>query len=171
METLSGGIAGRGVLLDLPRFLGVGRLQSSHVVTPAELDSCAAAQGCEVGDGDIVLVRTGWIQELREQGPKAYMEREPGIGLPVTEWLTERHVAFVASDNWGVEAVPSASGASMPVHCVVVRDLGMCIGEMFDLEQLARRCAEQDRWCFLFVAQPLVISGGVGSPLNPMAIL
>jgi kynurenine formamidase len=171
VDTLSGGISGRGVLLDLPRHLGVQRLPPAYVVTPAELDSCAAAQGSDVLAGDIVLIRTGWMQELRERGPEAYMAQEPGIDLPVTVWLADHRVAFLASDNWAVEVVPSVTGAIMPVHCVVLRDLGMCLGEMFQLEDLARSCAGLGRWCFLFVAQPLPITGGVGSPVNPLAIM
>lgn len=170
VETLAGGISGRGVLLDLPRHHGCAQLPADHVVTPSDLDACAVAQGCPVLAGDIVLIRTGWMHELRERGPRAYMAREPGIDLPVTEWLADHRVAFLASDNWGVEVVPSVSGATMPVHCVVIRDLGMCLGEMLDLDELAHRCAERNRWCFLFVAQPLPISGGVGSPVNPTAI-
>jgi kynurenine formamidase len=118
-----------------------------------------------------VLIRTGWMNELRERGPAAYLAREPGVDLPVTAWLADHRVAFLASDNWAVEVVPSMGAASMPVHCVVIRDLGMCLGEMFQLEDLARACDELGRWCFLFVAQPLPVTGGVGSPLNPMAVL
>ncbi len=171
VDTLSGGITGRGVLLDLPRHLGMQSLPPDHVVTPVDLDSCAATQACEILEGDIVLIRTGWMQELSAGGPEAYLAREPGIDLPVAGWLADHHVAFLASDNWAVEVVPSLSDASMPVHCVVIRDLGMCLGEMFQLDDLARACARLNRWCFLFVAQPLPITGGVGSPINPLAIL
>ena len=171
VEGLRAGVTGRGVLLDLPRHLGVDRLAADHVVEPAELDACLRAQGLDVGEGDIVLLRTGWLGELREHGPRAYLAREPGISLPVTQWLAERRVAFVASDTWGVEIFPPlATGESMPVHCVLVRDLGMPLGEMFVLDELADACASRGRWEFFFTAHPLQITGGTGSPLDPKAV-
>lgn len=170
VETLREGIVGRGVLVDLPRHLGVDRLDVGHVVTPEELDACLAAQGVAPQQGDVLLVRTGWMRTLRDQGRSAYMSTEPGVGLPVTAWLAEHRIAFVASDNWGLEVVPPLGPENMPVHCVLVRDLGMTVGEMFDLEHLAEVCSRHDRWQFFFSAHPLQITGGTGSPLEPKAI-
>ncbi|MCW2842019.1 MAG: cyclase family protein [Aeromicrobium sp.] len=170
VETLRDGIHGRGVLVDLPRHLGVDRLDADHVVTPHEIDACLVAQAVEVARGDIVLLRTGWIRTLRDEGPAAYVGREPGVSLPFTAWLSERRVAFVASDNWGLEVFPPPGDENMPVHCVLVRDMGMAIGEMFDLEALAEACARHGRWEFFFSASPLQITGGTGSPLEPKAI-
>lgn len=171
VEVIAAGVHGRGVLLDVPRSLGVDRLAPDHEITPDQLGGCARAQGLQVGEGDVVLVRTGWMQQLHEHGPRAYLEREPGLGLAAAAWLVERRVAFLASDNWGVEVAPGAGDDSMPVHCVLVRDVGMPLGEMFDLEELARACAELGRWEFFFAAHPLRITGGTGSPLEPKALL
>ena len=171
VEALRGGIIGRGVLADLPRHLGVDRLAPNHVVTPAEVDSCLASQGVEPAAGDVLLLRTGWIRELRDQGAAAYLAREPGIDLPMTAWLAEHRTAFLAADTWGIEVAPATSGDTMPVHCVLVRDMGMPLGEIFNLEALSEACARHTRWEFLFAAHPLQITGGVGSPLEPKAIL
>jgi kynurenine formamidase len=171
VQGLRDGITGRGVLLDLPRHLRLDRLAADRVIEPADLDACLAAQGTDVGEGDILLLRTGWLGELRQGGPRSYLAREPGIALPATRWLAERHVAFVASDNWGVEVAPPTGQESMPVHCVLVRDMGMPLGEMFDLDALAVSCAQRQRWEFFFTAHPLQITGGTGSPLDPKAIL
>jgi kynurenine formamidase len=170
VETLRAGIHGRGILVDLPRDLGVDRLDATHVVTPAELDACLAAQGVAPAQGDIVLIRTGWMRTLRDDGPSAYMAREPGVSLPVTAWLSQHRISFVASDNWGLEVAPPPGDENMPVHCVLVRDMGMAIGEMFDLERLAEACSRHGRWEFFFSASPLQITGGTGSPLEPKAI-
>lgn len=171
VEELREGIHGRGILLDLPRHLGVDRLRADHAVSVEELQDCLVAQGLELRDGDIVLVRTGWLRTLRDEGRSAYMSREPGLSLPVTGWLAEHRIAFVASDNWALEVVPAPGGENMPVHCVLVRDMGMTIGEMFDLEGLAEACARHGRWEFFFSAHPLQITGGTGSPLEPKAFL
>ncbi|MFC5679600.1 cyclase family protein [Aeromicrobium endophyticum] len=170
VEALREGVHGRGLLVDLPRHLGVDRLSADHAVTVEELDDCLARQGLEPSQGDTLLVRTGWLRTLRDQGRSAYMSREPGLSLPVTAWLSEHRIAFVASDNWGLEIAPSQSPESMPVHCVLVRDMGMAIGEMFDLEGLADACSRHQRWEFFFSAHPLQITGGTGSPLEPKAI-
>jgi kynurenine formamidase len=170
VETLREGIHGRGVLVDLPRYLEVDHLDDDHVVTPEEVDACLASQGVEAAPGDVLLLRTGWIRRFHDAGPSAYMQVEPGVSLPFAAWLAEHRTAFVASDNWALEVVPPVGPENMPVHCVLIRDMGMAIGEMFDLEQLARVCEKHDRWQFFFSAHPLQITGGTGSPLDPKAI-
>ena len=57
-----------------------------------------------------------------------------------------------------------------PLHGILIRDLGMMLGEMFDLEELAADCADDGRWEFFFCAPPLRVAGGVGSPVSPVAI-
>ena len=74
-------------------------------------------------------------------------------------------------DNVAVEVKPAEDGKTMlPLHPVLIRDLGLTIGELFWLEDLAAACAAEGRYEFLFVGQPLRISGGLGSPINPLAI-
>ena len=63
-----------------------------------------------------------------------------------------------------------SEGGILPLHGVLIRDLGMTIGEMFHLEELAADCQKDGVYEFLFVGQPLRITGAVGSPLNPLAI-
>ena len=57
-----------------------------------------------------------------------------------------------------------------PVHALCIRDMGLTLGEMFDLEALAADCAADGVWTFLFTAPPLPVTGGVGSPINPLAV-
>jgi len=172
VETMRRGIVGRGILVDLPRQLGVGRLDPRTTIGPAELDACLAAQGVVPEPGDILLLRTGWLQVFREEGAAAYLAAAPGLGLEAAGWLREHDIAFTAADTWSVERVPAVDPREeMPVHCVLVRDLGMPLGEMLDLELLAQRCEDRGRWAFWFSAEPLAITGGVGSPIEPKAIL
>ena len=102
----------------------------------------------------------------------AYWNGEPGIDLACAEWLHERDIAAIGSDNWGIEAMPANDETfAMPVHCVLIRDMGMTLGEVFVLDELAEVCAKTGRWSFFFTAPPLLVVGGVGSPLTPLAIL
>jgi kynurenine formamidase len=167
------GVAGRGLLLDIARLKGKDRLEAGEAIAPADLDAALAAQGCDTLPGDIVILRTGWIRCFTEDGDAArYWNGEPGIDLACAEWLHRREIAALASDNWGIEAMPANDSAfEMPVHCVLIRDMGMTLGEVFMLDELAEACAADGCWSFFFTAPPLLVKGGVGSPLTPLAIL
>jgi len=167
------GIAGRGVLLDIARLKGVEWMQAGEVITTADLEAAMARQGgVEVGSGDILVFRTGWRKKfLVEKNPVEFMAGEPGLGQDCVEWLHEREVAAVASDNWAIEVLPGEDpNALLQVHCILIRDMGMTLGEILDLEELAADCEADGVWDFFFCAPPLKVSRGVGSPINPLAI-
>lgn len=171
IDKLAKGIAGRGVLLDIAALHGVEWLEAGQVIQPDELDAAAQRQGVVVQPGDILLVRTGWRRKfLQEKDPRAFMSGEPGIGLAACEWLHEHDVAVIASDNWAVEVLPGETDDALPVHCVLIRDMGMTLGEMLDFEELAADCAADGGWEFFFTGPPLKFSNAVGSPINPLAI-
>lgn len=169
VQSLAGRIHGRAVLLDLARTAGVDRLGASESICVAELEAAEEAQGVRVGPGDILLLRTGWITTFTiDRDREAFHASEPGLALETAYWLRARDVAVTAADNWGIEVAPSASGDEMPLHCVLVRDLGMPLGEMFDLEAVAAHAAAVGRWEFLLSCPVLPITGGVGSPVAPI---
>jgi kynurenine formamidase len=171
IEKVAKGVVGRGVLLDLAALAGVDWLEAGHAIQPADLEAAEERQGVRVGSGDILCFRTGWRRRFLERGPEGWLEGEPGFGLACCEWLHEREVAAVASDNWGVEVLPAESeGTFAPLHCVLIRDMGMTLGEIFDLDELAADCAADGVWEFLFSGPPLKVSGAVGSPINPLAL-
>lgn len=171
IEATLPGFTGRGVLLDLPRLHGLNRLPADHAVTPEELDACEEAQGVRVRRGDAVLVRTGWLAHGQEHGWDGWLEVEPGLTLDCAEWLHEREVCNVAADNWGVEVAPfrEADGV-LALHCVLIRDMGMMLGEMWHLDELALACAADGRWDFLLSAPVLRVTGAVGSPVSPVVV-
>lgn len=164
-----GMVVGRGVLLDVAAHRGVSHLEPGAVIGPDELAATAAAQGVEVGAGDIVIVRTGWWQHFRSSGGSG--AGGPGVGWRCAEWLHEHEVAAIASDNLALEtSTKEFDGVTLPFHMLALRDMGMLLGEMWDLEALARDCADDGVYELMLVAQPLLITGAVGSPLNPLAI-
>jgi kynurenine formamidase len=165
------GIVGRGVLVDIARARGVEWLQAGESIEPDELDSALAAQGVSVGSGDIVVLRTGWRRKALVEGWENWLAGNPGLGLACAPWLHDKEVAAVVSDNWGIEVSPAAEGTGiLPLHCVLIRDLGMMLGEILDLEELAADCAADGVWDFFLSAAPLRVVGGVGSPVSPLAI-
>jgi kynurenine formamidase len=163
-------IVGRGVLLDMARLRGVDWLEGGTVITPADLEAAEDAQGVVVGEADFLLVRTGWRARLLAEGRDGWMACEPGLGIDCARWLHEREVAAVGSDNWAIEVMPGETEAMLPLHCILIRDMGMPLAEILDLEALAEDCAADGKWSFLFVAPPLHISNAVGSPVTPIAI-
>ncbi|MFD0633873.1 cyclase family protein [Catenulispora yoronensis] len=167
------GIAGRAVLLDIAALHGVEWLAAGTAITPDDLDAARRRQGgVAVGPGDILLVRTGWRRKfLQERDPAAFMAGEPGLGQACCAWLRERDVAAVGCDNWALEVLPfEPGGVFMGIHMVLIRDMGMTLGEMLDLEALAADCEADGVWEFFLSAPPLKVTGGVGSPVNPLAI-
>lgn len=172
IEKQAKGIAGRGVLVDVARYRGVDWLPIGEVITPDDLDGALAAQGVELAGGDILAVRTGWRRKfLNDNDPAGFMAGEPGLGIDCCEWLHSHDVAAVCSDNWAIEVLPGEiEGERMPVHMVLIRDMGMTLGEILDFEELAADCAADGRYDFFLTAPPIKFRRALGSPINPLAI-
>ncbi len=167
-----GMIVSRGVLLDVAQHRGVKYLAPNTVVYPEELDAVATAEGVTIEAGDIVIVRTGWrVNFLETRDGEAWMMASPGLSWRCAEWLHYKQAAAVASDNIAVEVFSSeVPDAVLVFHLLTIRDMGMMLGEIWDLEALSQDCAADGVYAFLLVAQPLRVTGAVGSPVNPVAI-
>ena len=161
----------RGVLLDVARFHGVDCLDPAHRIDGDELDEVAAAQGVSIESGDIVLVRTGVLAHYaRTHRWDVYHGSHPGLHQRAAIWLHDHEIAAVASDNGSVEGVDKQSLLAIPLHQLALRDMGLPLGETFNLEALAADCEADGVYeCFL-VAPALNITGAVGSPVNPLAM-
>jgi kynurenine formamidase len=172
IDKMAKGIAGRGVLLDIARLKGVEWMQAGEVITPEDLDAAADAQGVEVRSGDILYFRTGWRTKFKaEANATEFMAGEPGLGLACAEWLHDHDVAVIASDNWAVEVLPGENpGELLDVHMVLIRDMGMTLGEILDLDELADDCAADGVYEFFTAGPPIKFTNAVGSPINPLAI-
>jgi kynurenine formamidase len=171
IDNVCPGVVGRGVLVDVARHRGVEWLEAGEAIEPDELDAALGNQGVAVGRGDILAVRTGWRRKALVDGWAGWLQANPGLSVACAAWMHDREVAAVVSDNWCIEVQPAVEGTSpLPLHCILIRDMGMILGEIFDLEALAEDCASDGVWDFLLCAPPLRVAGGVGSPVSPLAI-
>jgi kynurenine formamidase len=163
------GIVGRAVVLDVARHVGTEPLEMGFAIGPDLLDETAAAQGVSVGAGDVLLVRTGLLGWLLEGN--SVHRTEPGLSPRCAPWLAEHDIAMVATDTLGVEVLPPEEGQPpLGLHVSALRDLGLLLGELLDLDELAADCAADGVYECFFVAAPMPVVNGVGSPINPIAI-
>jgi kynurenine formamidase len=167
-------MVGRGVLLDVPRALGMDILPDGFAIKSEHLDKTATAQKVEVRKGDYVIVRTGQMEAKLAAGSwDGYPGGDaPGFSFETLEWIQRTRLAALASDTWGCEVRPNESeaGINQPWHWITIPIMGMTMGEIFYLKDLADDCAADKVYEFLFVAPALPITGAVGSPTNPLAI-
>ncbi|MET1001362.1 MAG: cyclase family protein [Acidimicrobiia bacterium] len=168
LHNVADGLCGRGVLLDVARHLGVDHLERGFEITPAMLDDTAAAHGVEVRAGDLLFVRTGYYADfLSDQRSPG----EPGLDDGCIEWLHEHDVAFVGADNQGVQFVSAPPGrTSFHFHIATLRDLGLYLGEILDLDALADDCADDGVYEGFCVTSTVPVVKSVGSPINPIFV-
>jgi kynurenine formamidase len=193
------GIAGRAVLADIGRWRdSVGRplqYDASDPIDPSEISECLAAQGTVLQEGDVLLVRTGWIGWY-EQQPASVRERladrtqlkTPGLrpGEELARTLWNLHIAAIGADNPAVEVWPPGSTVDPAyeaevradktrlheifTHTLLLPMLGLPLGEMFALDRLADDCAADRQYECFFVSAPINLPAGVASPPNAIAI-
>jgi kynurenine formamidase len=166
--TMIDGIFTRAILMDIPRLKGQGWLEPGYAVTVADLESWEAETGLRVKSGDAVLLRTGRWARREALGPWA-SEGFAGWHVSTVEWLKERDAAIIGSDA-ALDVSPSGvEGVGSPVHMMVLVALGMPILDAMNLEAVAEKAVELNKWEFLLTAAPLRIQNGTGSPLNAIA--
>ena len=154
----------RGVLLDIAGMEGTDVLPVDFSISPAHLDRAVKAAGVEIRRGDVVLLRTGWAKFWHDAGLYIRQVNGPGPELAGEQWLSERGVFAGGADTVAFERVPAAD---MPVHVHLLVESGIHIIECLNLEELAAGGVRE----FLFVAAPMKIRGGTGSPVRPLALV
>jgi len=159
-----GAVVCRGVLLDV--ITHSAAMEAGQAITVSDLHRALRDVDTELQPGDAVLIRTGWLARFDERDLTWY-EGEPGIDLDAARWLADQGVVLVGADNFAVEVVPAASGEPLPVHLALLQERGVYLLELVDLEPLARASVST----FTFILAPLRITGGVASPVNPLAII
>jgi kynurenine formamidase len=170
IDLLRGGIVGRGVLLDIPKVRGVQWLENEDAIVPADLDAAERDQRVQVGEGDILLVRTGRALRRRVKGAWNVREGCAGLEAACLGWLHERRVAILGGNGHN-DLAPSPYKLSMaPIHVGAIALMGIHLIDNADLEELAETCRRAGRYQFMFTMAPLVLEGGTASPVNPIAI-
>ena len=184
----SRGIIARGVLVDVAgHYASTGRPidpSARFSVSARVLEEVLSAQRTEVRDGDILLIRTGWMgwyrgmEEARRAALCARLRADRGlIAMPgldarpqTVAWLWDHRIAALAFDNPSADALPYLPEHGW-AHNRLIPLLGMTLGELWQLDDLATACDVQGRYSFLLSASPLNLIGGAGSPANAYAVL
>jgi kynurenine formamidase len=191
------GIVGRGVLIDVDRYVrSLGSLidhRGGEAIPVDTLKAAALHQQVDLRHGDILLIRTGWLNHHFTENNQSQDNTQPikCSGLKAdqrtVEWLWDNQFSVVATDNFAVEAWPASpnspfiskaeqagstptTGHTGLMHRALIPLLGMVLGELWNLDDLADKCAADGRWDCMVTASPLNLTGGAGSPANAIAI-
>jgi kynurenine formamidase len=164
------GIVTRGILMDIPRLKGVPYLEPGTPIFSEDLDAWERQAHIKVASGDMIFIRTGRWARRAEKGPWALNQNVAGLHATCARWLKQRDVAVLASDAVS-DVIPSGvEGARNPIHGLVIVALGTPIFDNLDLEELSETANRLHRWEFMLATAPMLIPGGTGSPLNPVAL-
>ncbi|MBO6764006.1 cyclase family protein [Maricaulis sp.] len=159
-------IIARGVMIDVAAALGVDRLEDGYRITRADLQQALARQDTPLREGDVVLIRTGRMQDY--ETAERYMHNPPGLGMEAARFLVEEGGAMiVGADNLSLEAFPSeVPGNYVPLHTYLLAQHGVPIMELVNLEGLARDGVHE----FAFIGGSLKLRGADAAPMRPVAL-
>jgi kynurenine formamidase len=168
------GVVGRAVLLDMARFRGKPSLDKGETFTHEDLLACARAQGVEIRKRDILLIRTNFLQLFFDQG-EAFYEGfiEPGLvySPALVQWFADMEIPNLTTDTIANEVTfDPDTGVALVLHNALMRNLGVTLSEIADLEKLAEDCAQDGQYELFYAAAPLKVAKGSGAPVNPIVI-
>ena len=159
----------RGVLLDVAAARGADCLEPGYGITAEDLSDAAGRAGAGPGSGDVALVRTGWARHFADS--VRYLGQDsgvPGVTEAAARWLADRDIVAAGADTTAFEQIPAGAGHRLlPVHRLLLVERGIYIMEHLNLEEASALGITE----FLFVAAPLRIVGGTGSPIRPLAVI
>lgn len=168
------GVVGRGILLDMARFVGKDAMDKGETFTHEDLVKCAEAQGTTIEKRDIIVIRTNFIQRFFDEGEKFYEGfNEPGLvySPELVEWFQDMEIPNLVTDTIANEVTYDPNnGVALVLHNALMRNLGVTLTEICDLETLAQSSAQDKQYTFLYAAAPLKVHRATGSPVNPLAI-
>jgi kynurenine formamidase len=170
------GMQGRGVLVDLARHFGTGRVMVGY----QELMDVIQQDGVQIEPGDMLVLRTGFAEEIVAMagqpdadvlhGACAVLD---GADDRLLQWITDSGIVAICADNYAVEAFPArerqGTKALLPLHHHCLFKLGVPLAELWYLKDLADWLRQHKRNRFLLTAPPLRLPGAVGSPVTPIA--
>jgi kynurenine formamidase len=163
METVPP-ILGRALVLNVAAVNGCERLPDGYEIGIGELESALEHTNQKVRSGDIVLVRTGKIQQFDD--PLAYQAGQPGIGRAAANWLYELGMAVLGTDTAAIEPVPFID-PRFSTHRAMLVEAGVHLIENLYLEELSHEGVREG----LFIALPLKITGATGSWVRPIVVV
>ena len=169
------GVVGRGVLLDMAAYRNKEHLERGDLLGLSDILGCAAKQGVELRKHDILCLRLGFLQLLHVQGPDVFYKDfvEPGLTYSpeLVDWFHRMEIPCLCTDTISNETeFDPAVGVQIPLHCALMRNLGIAFNEICNFEALKRDCHEDGQWDFLYVAAPLKVTNATGAPVNVVAI-
>jgi kynurenine formamidase len=163
------GIITRGILIDIARMKGVDYLEPGTAIYSEDLAAWEKMTGIKITSGDAVFIRTGRWARRAKLGAWSVSQKSAGLDASCARWLRERDIALLGSDA-ASDVLPSGvEGVSHPIHQLMLVAMGVHIFDNCDLEAVGEAAAKRKRWDFLLVAAPIAVTGGTGSPLNPIA--
>lgn len=158
-------IIARGLLVDLPALFDIDRLEPGYRVTATDIAAALDDTGLAIRTGDVVLIRTGWMQDFEDA--ETYMTNAPGLGMDAARYLADAGAMVVGADNLSFEAFPSeVEGNYVPVHTFLLAQSGIPILEVVNLEGLAHDGVYE----FAFIAASLRLRGADAAPMRPIAL-
>lgn len=168
VTNLKSGVFTRGVLVDIPWLKGVPYLEPGTPIYPEDLDAFEKKAGIKIGAGDAFLLYTGRWALRAKRGPWG-SDQIAGLHASCARWLKTRDIAVIGSDA-GLDVAPSrVEGYGNPIHQFVLIAWGTPILDNLDLEAVSAAARQRKRFDFLLTAAPIPVTGGTGSPLNPIA--
>jgi kynurenine formamidase len=169
IHNFKSGIFTRGILMDIPKLKGVPYLEPGTPIYPEDLDAWEKQAGIKVSSGDVVFIRTGRWALRAAKGPWDVGSKSAGLHASSARWLKQRDVAMLGSDAASDVSPSGVPNVVQPIHQLVLIAIGMPIFDNCDLELLSAQAAKRKRYEFLITAAPIPVTGGTGSPLNPIA--
>ena len=169
------GVVGRGILIDMARHRKKAALDKGETFTHEDLRVAAKAQGLEIRKRDILVIRTGFVETFFSGGSVKFYDGfvEPGLTYSpeLVNWFRDMEIPNLVTDTIANEVTADpVSGVALPLHCALMRNLGVAFTEICDLAKLGADCAADGQWDFLYVAAPLKVVNGTGAPVNPVVI-
>ena len=169
------GVVGRGILIDIAKYRGKAVLERGETFDHNDLMAAAKAQGTEIRKRDILLVRTGWIGSFystpREEFYKDFIEPGLTYSPELVQWFADMEIPNLITDTIANEVTTDpVSGVVLPLHAALMCRLGVVFTEIIALDALAKDCADDGQYTFLYTAAPLKVVRGTGAPVNPIVI-
>ena len=173
INALKDGIVTRAILFDATRLPGKatpqGWLEPGTAISRADLEALEKIQRVRVSPGDVILLYTGRWKRRAALGPWPNATGFAGYHIDVAYFLKDRGVSFIGADGPN-DVSPSGLPQGVGLHQLALVAMGISIFDNLDFERAVEEARRLNRYEFLFMAAPLRIEKGMGSPLNPLAV-